>query len=59
LAASLTPKDATVSMQANHWLQREQNNRTLQASGEVWVNTETGVFHRGGKWYGATKQGNS
>jgi len=28
-----------------------------RASGEVWVNTETGVYHKGGKWYGATKQG--
>ena len=28
-----------------------------KASGKVWVNTETGVYHKGGKWYGATKQG--
>lgn len=28
-----------------------------KASGKVWVNTETGVFHTGGRWYGATKQG--
>jgi hypothetical protein len=28
-----------------------------QASGKVWVNTETGVYHKGGRWYGATKQG--
>lgn len=28
-----------------------------KASGKVWVNTETGVYHKGGQWYGATKQG--
>ena len=28
-----------------------------KSSGKVWVNTETGVYHKGGKWYGATKQG--
>jgi hypothetical protein len=28
-----------------------------KASGKVWVNTETGVYHKGGRWYGATKQG--
>jgi hypothetical protein len=28
-----------------------------KASGQVWVNTETGVYHKSGRWYGATKQG--
>jgi hypothetical protein len=28
-----------------------------KTSGKVWVNTETGVYHKGGQWYGATKQG--
>jgi hypothetical protein len=23
----------------------------------VWVNTETKVYHKGGRWYGKTKQG--
>jgi hypothetical protein len=26
-------------------------------SGKVWVNTDTGVYHKGGRWYGKTKQG--
>jgi len=28
-----------------------------KASGKVWVNTESGVYHRSGRWYGKTKQG--
>jgi hypothetical protein len=28
-----------------------------KASGKVWVNTDTGVYHKSGQWYGATKQG--
>jgi hypothetical protein len=28
-----------------------------QAAGKVWVNTGTGVYHKGGEWYGKTKQG--
>jgi hypothetical protein len=28
-----------------------------EASGKVWVNTETGVYHKSGKWYGATTKG--
>ncbi|HEY6990664.1 MAG TPA: hypothetical protein VH369_19870 [Bryobacteraceae bacterium] len=28
-----------------------------KASGKVWVNTDTGIYHKGGRWYGKTKQG--
>ncbi len=28
-----------------------------KASGKVWVNLNTGVYHRGGRWYGKTKDG--
>jgi len=28
-----------------------------KSSGQVWVNTETGVYHKGGRWYGKTKNG--
>jgi hypothetical protein len=28
-----------------------------KAEGKVWVNTESGIYHKGGQWYGATKQG--
>jgi len=23
----------------------------------VWVNTDSGVYHKGGRWYGKTKTG--
>ena len=28
-----------------------------QKEGKVWVNTASGVYHKGGRWYGKTKQG--
>jgi hypothetical protein len=28
-----------------------------KASGKVWVNTETGMYHKSGRWYGKTKTG--
>jgi hypothetical protein len=31
--------------------------QSAKSGGKVWVNTDSGVYHRGGRWYGATKQG--
>ena len=28
-----------------------------KAAGKVWVNTDSKVYHKGGRWYGKTKQG--
>jgi len=28
-----------------------------KASGKVWVNLESRVYHKGGRWYGKTKNG--
>ena len=28
-----------------------------KASGKVWVNLDSGVYHKGGRWYGKTKDG--
>ena len=39
---------------------RNASPRQIQAaksSGQVWVNTDSGIYHKGGQWYGATKQG--
>jgi hypothetical protein len=31
--------------------------KSAKTGGKVWVNTDSGVYHKGGQWYGATKQG--
>jgi hypothetical protein len=28
-----------------------------KTSGKVWVNLDTGIYHKGGRWYGKTKGG--
>ncbi len=28
-----------------------------KSRGMVWVNTESGIYHKGGRWYGKTKSG--
>jgi hypothetical protein len=28
-----------------------------KAAGKVWVDLETGVYHKSGRWYGRTKNG--
>jgi hypothetical protein len=28
-----------------------------KSAGKVWVNTDTGIYHKGGRWYGKTKTG--
>jgi len=30
---------------------------TAKASGKVWVNLDTGIYHKAGRWYGKTKNG--
>jgi hypothetical protein len=30
---------------------------SAKSSGLVWVNTDSGVYHKGGRWYGKTKTG--
>jgi hypothetical protein len=28
-----------------------------KSGGKVWVNLDSGVYHKGGRWYGTTKNG--
>jgi len=30
---------------------------SAKSSGKVWVNLDSGVYHKGGRWYGTTKNG--
>jgi hypothetical protein len=30
---------------------------TAKAAHQVWVNLGTGIYHKGGRWYGRTKNG--
>jgi hypothetical protein len=58
-----TPKTRKARTEATGAAQRamptvpESEIAAAKASGKVWVNTDTGVYHKGGQWYGATKQG--
>ncbi len=31
--------------------------KAAQVSGQVWVNTDSKVYHKSGRWYGKTKEG--
>ena len=53
-AASETARKAT---SAPATTASESEIAAAKADGKVWVNTQTGVYHKGGKWYGATKEG--
>jgi hypothetical protein len=45
------PSFAAVEHPSNEEIQ------AAKASGQVWVNTSSGVFHKNGKWFGATREG--
>jgi DNA uptake protein ComE-like DNA-binding protein len=56
-ASSAAPKSAPVAKAAPAQ-QAEVTAQTPPQKGMVWVNTESGVFHKEGtRWYGKTKQG--
>lgn len=35
----------------------ESDIAAAKASGKVWVNLDSGIYHKGGRWYGKTKNG--
>lgn len=56
------PKNPTAGVvpetgQAKAAMPSESEIQAAKASGQVWVNTETGIYHKSGKWFGTTKHG--
>jgi hypothetical protein len=35
----------------------DSNIASAKSTGMVWVNTDSGIYHKGGRWYGKTKSG--
>jgi hypothetical protein len=54
-AASATPtKTASAKTES---LVSASDIAAAKASHKVWVNLDTGIYHKGGRWYGKTKNG--
>jgi hypothetical protein len=51
-AAPVSPSATPATAKAS-----SQDIAAAKASGKVWVNTESGVYHKSGRWYGKTKNG--
>lgn len=54
-APSATPAPKTATKAAG--APSSQDIAAAKASGKVWVNTDSGVYHKSGRWYGKTKAG--
>jgi hypothetical protein len=53
-ATPAAPKSTTKAAAATP---TSQEIAAAKASGKVWVNTDSGVYHKSGRWYGKTKAG--
>ena len=51
-AAKASHKTATTTAQPS-----DSQISAAKSGGMVWVNTDSGVYHKGGRWYGKTKTG--
>jgi hypothetical protein len=56
-AAQANPSAAPAAPKAATGKASSQEIAAAKASGKVWVNTESGVYHKSGRWYGKTKNG--
>jgi hypothetical protein len=56
-AAPASPSAAPAAPKAATGAPSSSEIAAAKASGKVWVNTESGVYHKSGRWYGKTKAG--
>jgi len=50
-------KNAASSKSASQPAPSASEIAAARAERKVWVNLDTGIYHRGGRWYGKTKSG--
>ena len=55
--AAPSTTQAPVSKTASSGAPSASDIAAAKASGKVWVNLDTGIYHKGGRWYGKTKDG--
>jgi hypothetical protein len=59
--AQESPSQSQTSPSAKTAQSRSQNSAAdiaaAKAAHKVWVNLDSGVYHKGGRWYGKTKNG--
>jgi len=66
MAAAATAQESPSQSQTSSSAKTEQSKSGISAADiasakaahKVWVNLDTGVYHKGGRWYGKTKNGN-
>ncbi len=56
-APATAPKAAKSKTPAPSANASDSDIASAKSLSKVWVNTDTGVYHKGGRWYGKTKQG--
>jgi hypothetical protein len=56
-AAAAPGNSASSAKTANSGTPSAQEIAAAKASGKVWANTESRVYHKSGRWYGKTKTG--
>ncbi len=52
MAPARTSKKAAATPNAS-----DSEINSAKSSGMVWVNTDSGIYHKSGRWYGKTKTG--
>ena len=56
-ASAPAPKPAKAAKAATTPAASSPEIAAAQSSGKVWVNLDSGVYHKSGRWYGKTKSG--